>query len=378
MTTSWVFAPRLSPGYQTLSSLMIPLSSKVEEYGKVSLQNVGDAAPIERYTWRRWAEDTWDSVFNTAHLGDGGEQLPYAEVALHEHLATGDSSFAEDYGSSYRALSTSTHPLSNEYEEYRASIMDKLAQGLAEDAAEQQLSRAGIPLRPVWRSYKRYLPTTNWTISFTLLALAQCVACISLEICILTQMQGYEELYLNMTVPAQFVTVVFESLYQVVLTLDAVKIKNTIQIFGVCLNNVAILVFAGLAVAQVQDLHSYKEACHDSDTKCSWTTYLSIFHPLFSVLLAVIGVFSVGLCLLAWKLYDEFAWAIYRHIPAANLQLRRRYMMYEVRCLNPIHCLPRPLTLRSLIFQSRSYTLLECTSTSSSFSGSGSSRLLSL
>jgi hypothetical protein len=43
-----------------------------------------------------------------------------------------------------------------------------------------------------------------------------------------------------------------------------------------------------------------------------------------------VGVGSVLMTFVAWKLYDEFAWTIYKHI-SADLRMKRRYLTYQVR-----------------------------------------------
>ena len=51
------------------------------------------------------------------------------------------------------------------------------------------------------------------------------------------------------------------------------------------------------------------------------------------MLIAVPVLMAVATCafgFVAWKLYDEFAWTIYKNI-SADLRLKRRYLTYQVR-----------------------------------------------
>lgn len=82
-----------------------------------------------------------------------------------------------------------------------------------------------------WRSCKAYLPVTKWTISFTLFTLVQCIVFVALESVLFQDWQTNIRGDANATteakvLPAQFATVIFESLYLVVLALDAVRLKN--------------------------------------------------------------------------------------------------------------------------------------------------------
>ena len=59
------------------------------------------------------------------------------------------------------------------------------------------------------------------------------------------------------------------------------------------------------------------------------------FNPEFynSYLIAVpciLGFTFAAMLFVAWKLYQEFAWSIYKHI-SADLRLKRRYLAYQVR-----------------------------------------------
>ena len=51
--------------------------------------------------------------------------------------------------------------------------------------------------------------------------------------------------------------------------------------------------------------------------------------PYLMTVPIIIGVFTVGMGFIAWKLYDEFAWTIYKHI-SADLRMKRRFLTFQV------------------------------------------------
>lgn len=52
--------------------------------------------------------------------------------------------------------------------------------------------------------------------------------------------------------------------------------------------------------------------------------------PYLVAVPCVIAFFTVVLTGVAWKLYDEFAWTIYKHI-SADLRMKRRFLTFQVR-----------------------------------------------
>jgi hypothetical protein len=51
--------------------------------------------------------------------------------------------------------------------------------------------------------------------------------------------------------------------------------------------------------------------------------------PYLVAVPCIIALFAVGMSIIAWKLYDEFAWTIYKHI-SADLRMKRRYLTFQV------------------------------------------------
>lgn len=51
--------------------------------------------------------------------------------------------------------------------------------------------------------------------------------------------------------------------------------------------------------------------------------------PYLVAVPCVIAFFTVLLTGVAWKLYDEFAWTIYKHI-SADLRMKRRFLTFQV------------------------------------------------
>ena len=99
--------------------------------------------------------------------------------------------------------------------------------------------------------------------------------------------------------------------------------KNTIQVIGLCSYNVGLLIYAGVQIDQIKTATS----------ELSGTlTIPDIWDDLAPFLKAIPGVIALGLVLMtgvAWKLYDEFAWTIYKNI-SADLKMKRRYLTFQV------------------------------------------------
>ena len=129
------------------------------------------------------------------------------------------------------------------------------------------------------------------------------------------------------TIPTFLTLYIFGFLYQLVLVYDALRLKNTIQIIGLCLYNVGLLVYAAVQWTQIQDavnvlLSSPEGPFIDVAVKDAIRPYL-IAVP------CIIALGTVLMSVVAWKLYDEFAWTIYKHI-SADLRMKRRYLTFQV------------------------------------------------
>lgn len=128
------------------------------------------------------------------------------------------------------------------------------------------------------------------------------------------------------TIPTFLTLYIFGFIYQLILVYDALRLKNTIQIIGLCIYNVGLLVYAAVQWIQIQDAVRDLERVHDINH-----SVLSTTKPYLTAVPCVIALGTALMSVVAWKLYDEFAWTIYKHI-SADLRMKRRYLTFQV-CL---------------------------------------------
>ena len=120
---------------------------------------------------------------------------------------------------------------------------------------------------------------------------------------------------------------IFGYVYELVLAYDALRLKNTIQIIGLCLYNLGLLIYAAVQMAEIHDAVIYLESLRSNAiTPTTW----SALKPFLIAIPCVIAVGSIAMSVVARKIYDEFAWTIYKHI-SADLRMKRRYLAYQVR-----------------------------------------------
>lgn len=126
------------------------------------------------------------------------------------------------------------------------------------------------------------------------------------------------------TIPTFLTLYIFGFVYQLVLVYDALRLKNTIQIIGLCLFNTALLLYAAVQMTQINDAVNDLEPLNDIKAT-AWAS----MKPFLIAIPCVIAVGTIALSFVARKLYDEFAWTIYKHI-SADLKMKRRYLTYQV------------------------------------------------
>ncbi|KAL8795858.1 MAG: hypothetical protein Q9195_001738 [Heterodermia aff. obscurata] len=126
------------------------------------------------------------------------------------------------------------------------------------------------------------------------------------------------------TIPTFLTLYIFGFLYQLLLAYDALRLKNTIQVIGLCIFNAALLLYAAVQIEQIQDAVNQLLGQNSIDH--------NVWADTKAFLIAIPCIIAVGTILLsfvAWKLYDEFAWTIYKHI-SADLRMKRRYLTFQI------------------------------------------------
>ena len=106
------------------------------------------------------------------------------------------------------------------------------------------------------------------------------------------------------------------------LVYDALRLKNTIQIIGICIYNLGLLIYASVQKDQIHDAIYDLSGNIDNDV---WDAV----KPFLIAIPCVLAGGTIAMSFVARKLYDEFAWTIYKHI-SADLKMKRRYLTYQV------------------------------------------------
>lgn len=138
------------------------------------------------------------------------------------------------------------------------------------------------------------------------------------------------------TIPTYLTLFIFGFLYQLVLVYDSLRLKNTIQVIGLCMYNVGMLIYASIQYDQIHKvINTLSVAGQDSYgnfTEAQLKPGSDVWQDIQPYLVAVpcvIAFFTVVLTGVAWKLYDEFAWTIYKHI-SADLRMKRRFLTFQI------------------------------------------------
>lgn len=193
-----------------------------------------------------------------------------------------------------------------------------------------------------------YMPSSKWTWSFLLIAVCQAAIGLGLEGCvvvlsmcswILTADACHSYVFAKFqislasearkttqsrTIPTYLALFIFGFIYQLALVWDALRLKNTIQVIGLCLYNLGLLIYATVQYDQID--RAVDVLNQNAEISPGFGQDVK---PFLIAVPCVLALGTIAFSFVAWKLYDEFAWSIYKHI-SADLRLKRRYLVYQV------------------------------------------------
>lgn len=175
-----------------------------------------------------------------------------------------------------------------------------------------------------------YIPNTPWTWAFLIIAFVESVVVLGFEGYVFATFQnnlildGAKEPPEAKTIPTYLTLFIFAHVFLICLVYDALRLKNTIQVIGLCLFNGAMLIYAAIQMDQI------KEANDELIINLpGWKNIWPDIQPFLIAIPCLIGLCTVLMSVVAWKLYDEFAWTIYKHI-SADLRMKRRYLTFQI------------------------------------------------
>lgn len=116
-------------------------------------------------------------------------------------------------------------------------------------------------------------------------------------------------------------------LLQLILTVTAIRTRNTIQVIALAVFNGMLLAYAGIEVAEIRQTLDVVPASADvAGAHRLLTLPLNI---LTGIVVGVIGLAEVVIVVLTYFVWREFGWRIYKFL-GADLRIRTYYRQYQV------------------------------------------------
>ncbi|KAJ5462138.1 hypothetical protein N7530_010343 [Penicillium desertorum] len=177
--------------------------------------------------------------------------------------------------------------------------------------------------------------TNEWI--FGGLMAAQAIIILAIEIFILVEWQLWMrpqaiQIAPSYIVPIDAAIMCFACIYEFSLSIDAMRHKNNILLFAICVSNVFAMAFAAMQYPAMQgfcETMPKQRAMHDIPlVDISRNIWPQIRGPQFAVPI-FIGLCTLGIWGLAFQLHKQYAWSIYRSVQGDS-RIRARLLAYEI------------------------------------------------
>ncbi|KAF9942054.1 hypothetical protein BGZ65_011355 [Modicella reniformis] len=132
------------------------------------------------------------------------------------------------------------------------------------------------------------------------------------------------------SIVAYLIVFAFAQLFQIVMAWDAVRAQNTIQVIAFVVFNLCCFAYSIFEISQTED--ALQSSADFLESAWSTTDLMTSLRPLLIIVVIVIGVTQCIITWLAYQLFKEFGWKIYKKIGAdPNMKkMHRAYQIYLV------------------------------------------------
>ncbi|KAM5355375.1 hypothetical protein ACJ41O_002021 [Fusarium nematophilum] len=177
----------------------------------------------------------------------------------------------------------------------------------------------------------------RWPACFMAVSLLQAILCICFEAYVFAKFQfnlgpeidAPKVQSQRMTIPTFLILFIFGFLYTLVVVWDALRQKNTIQVIGVCISNLALMVYTATQVDQIQEAFDIMGEHNALEANTTAEELWGDVKPYLIAIPAIIALATVAMVFFSWKLYQEYAWDILKNI-GADYRMKKRFLHYQV------------------------------------------------
>jgi hypothetical protein len=136
----------------------------------------------------------------------------------------------------------------------------------------------------------------------------------------------------SFVVPVNFGLFILGNLWKAALAIDALRMKNILQLYSVSALDISLFVFSVMRYFQTEKVAEQVqlgEAPGPMPFTDRSVDYWAKARPALLTSTIIVGISTVISSIMVFLLQRELRWAIYRHI-SGSLEMLRRYLAYQV------------------------------------------------
>ncbi|KAL5121543.1 hypothetical protein ACEQ8H_000615 [Pleosporales sp. CAS-2024a] len=182
-----------------------------------------------------------------------------------------------------------------------------------------------------------YRPRTTNEWLFVSTALAQAVSCCGLDLFVVLSYFNWinpvaYQVPHSYVVPLNFGLFILGNVWQSILAIDALRMKNTLQLYSIVVLNASLFVFSVMRYFQTQYMAADLDI-NEAPGPIYFThrnvDYWAKVRPALLTSSVISGICVVANTVLVFLLQRELRWALYRHI-SGSLAMLRRFLAYQI------------------------------------------------